>query len=109
MKQHSSKLGCALGAARRISKKTPPYPLQNFLLWSFTREATNKWRRCQESKGSFQVDLRFFFSFFKRPELFKAGLLLLEILLVQMCPTSALLSFAWCEGTNDSGPLKPCT
>lgn len=41
MKQHSSKLGCALGA-RRVSKNTPPYPLQNFLLLSFTREATKK-------------------------------------------------------------------
>lgn len=59
----------------------------------------------REFSGGFKV----FFSFFKRPELFKAGLLLLETLLVQICPTSALLSFAWCEGTNDSGPLKPCT
>lgn len=65
MKQHSSKLGCALGA-RRVSKNTPPYPLQNFLLLSFTREATKKWRRYQESKGSFQVDLwRFFFLLLK--------------------------------------------
>lgn len=75
MKHHSSKLGCVLGAARSISKK-PPYPLQKFLLWSFTRETTNKWMRCQESKGSFQVV--YFFPFFKRPEMFKAGLLLLE-------------------------------
>lgn len=33
-----------------------------------------------------------FSSFFKRPELFKAALLLLEILLVQRCSASAVLS-----------------
>lgn len=59
----------------------------------------------REFSGSFMG----VFSFFKRPELFKAGLLLLEILLVQRCSTSALLCLAWCEETNDSGSLQPCT
>lgn len=55
-------------------------------------------------KGEFLGGFMGFSSFFKRPELFKEGLLLLEILLVQGCSTSALLCLAWCKETSDSGP-----
>lgn len=64
--------------------------------------------RCQESKGSFQV-VFYFLSFFKWPEMFKAGLLLLEVVYVQICLAFALLSFAGCKEANDLGPLHPCT
>lgn len=60
-------------------------------------------------KRKFSGGFMFFFSFFKRPELVKAGLLLLEILLLQRCSTSALLCLVWCKETKDSGPLQPST
>lgn len=46
----------------------------------FTREETNKQIRCQESKGSFHVGVFFSLSLFKWSEMFKAGLLLLEVM-----------------------------
>lgn len=61
----------------------------------------------QEVEREFWGGFMGFSSFFKRPELFKAGLLLLEMLLVQRCPTSALLCLAWCKEANGSRPLQP--
>lgn len=41
--------------------------------------------------------------------MFKAGLLLLEVMQVQVCPAFALLSFVCCKEASDLGPLHPCT